>query len=81
MSEADGLDPLLFLMLEDDNEGLSGSERRRLAALRALLEQRYGSAAKFAEAQRRWELGQERIDPEYEELRRLEVKARGGNHG
>jgi len=40
MSEFDDLDPLLFLMLQDDEEGLSDSERRRLVTLRKTLEQR-----------------------------------------
>ena len=41
MSEFEDLDPLLFLMLQDDEDGLSDSERRRLVALRKTLEQRY----------------------------------------
>ena len=75
MSEFDDLDPLLFLMLQDDEEGLSGSERRRLVALRKTLEQRYGGAQGFAEVRQRWERGEEPSDPEYSELRALEIKA------
>ena len=75
MSESDDLDPLPFLMLQDDEEGLSGSERRRLVALRKTLEQRYGGAQGFAEARQRWERGEEPSDPEYIELRALEIKA------
>ena len=75
MSEYDDLDPLLFLMLQDDEEGLSGSERRRLVALRKTLEQRYGGAQGFAEARQRWERGEEPSDPEYIDLRALEIKA------
>jgi hypothetical protein len=74
MSESDDLDPLLFLMLQDD-EGLSDSERRRLVALRKTLEQRYGGAQGFAEARQRWERGEEPSDSEYSELRALEIKA------
>jgi len=74
MSESDDLDPLLFLMLQDD-EGLSDSERRRLVALRKTLEQRYGGAQGFAEARQRWERGEEPSDSEYIELRALEIKA------
>ena len=75
MSESDDLDPLLFLMLQDDQEGLSDSERRRLVAVRKTLEQRYGGAQGFAEARQRWERGEEPSDPEYIELRALELKA------
>jgi hypothetical protein len=75
VSEYDDLDPLLFLMLQDDEEGLSGSERRRLVALRKTLEQRYGGAQGFAEARQRWERGEEPSDPEYIDLRALEIKA------
>jgi len=74
VSESDDLDPLLFLMLQDD-EGLSDSERRRLVALRKTLEQRYGGAQGFAEARQRWERGEEPSDSEYSELRALEIKA------
>jgi len=74
MSESDDLDPLLFLMLQDD-EGLSDSERRRLVALRKTLEQRHGGAQGFAEARQRWERGEEPSDSEYSELRALEIKA------
>jgi hypothetical protein len=74
MSESDDLDPLLFLMLQDD-EGLSDSERRRLVALRKTLEQRHGGAQGFAEARQRWERGEEPSDSEYIELRALEIKA------
>ena len=75
MSEFDDLDPLLFLMLQDDEEGLSDSERRRLVALRKTLEQRYDGAQGFAEARQRWERGEEPSDSEYIELRALEIKA------
>lgn len=75
MSESDDLDPLLFLMLQDDEEGLSDSERRRLVALRETLEQRHGGAQGFAEAWQRWERGEEPSDPEFSELRALEIKA------
>ena len=75
MSEPDDLDPLLFLMLQDDEEGLSDSERQRVLALRKTLEQRYGGAQGFAEARQRWERGEEPSDPEYIELRALEIKA------
>ena len=75
MSEFDDLDPLLFLMLQDDEEGLSDSERRRLVALRKTLEQRYGGAQGFADARQRWERGEEPSAPEYIELRALEIKA------
>jgi hypothetical protein len=75
VSESDDLDPLLFLMLQDDEEGLSDSERRRLVTLRKTLEQRYGGAQDFAEARQRWERGEEPSDPEYIELRALEIKA------
>ncbi len=75
VSESDDLDPLLFLMLQDDEESLSDSERRRLVALRKTLEQRYGGAQGFAEARKRWERGEEPSDPEYSELRALEIKA------
>ena len=75
MSESYDLDPLLFLMLQDDEEGLSDSERRRLVAVRKTLEQRYGGAQGFAEARQRWERGEEPSDPEYIELRALELKA------
>lgn len=75
VSESDDLDPLLFLMLEDDEKGLSDSERQRLVALRKTLEQRYGGAQGFAEARRRWERGEEPMDPEYSELCALEIKA------
>ena len=75
MSESDDLDPLLFLMLQDDEEGLSDSERRRLVAVRKTLEQRYGGAQGFAEARQRWERGEEPSDPEYIELRAVELKA------
>jgi len=74
MSESDDLDPLLFLMLQDD-EGLSDSERRRLVALRKTLEQRHGGAQGFAEARQRWERGEEPSDSEYSELCALEIKA------
>ena len=76
MSEYDDLDPLLFLMLQDDEEGLSESEGRRFVALRKTLEQRYGGAQGFAEARQRWERGEEPSDSEYSELRALEIKAR-----
>ena len=75
MSESDDLDPLLFLMLQDDEEGLSDSERRRLVTLRKMLEQRHGGAQGFTEARQRWERGEEPSDPEYIELRALEIKA------
>ena len=75
MSEYDDLDPLLFLMLQDDEDGLSDSERRRLVTLRKTLEQRYGGAQGFAEARQRWERGEEPSDPEYIDLRALEIKA------
>jgi len=75
MSESDDLDPLLFLMLQDDEEGLSDSERRRLVALRKTLEQRHGGALVFAEVRQRWERGEEASDSEYSELRALEIKA------
>ena len=75
MSESDDLDPLLFLMLQDDEEGLSDSERRRLVALRKTLEQRHGGAQGFSEARQRWERGEEPSDPEFSELRALEIKA------
>jgi hypothetical protein len=75
MSEFDDLDPLLFLMLQDDEEGLSDSERRRFVALHKTLEQRYGGAQGFAEARQRWERGEEPSDSEYIELRTLEIKA------
>ena len=75
MSESDDLDPLLFLMLQDDEEGLSDSERRRLVAVRKTLEQRYGGAQGFADARQRWERGEEPSAPEYIELRALEIKA------
>ena len=75
MSEFDDLDPLLFLMLQDDEEGLSDSERRRLVTLRKTLEQRHGGAQGFAEARQRWERGEEPSDPEYIDLRALEIKA------
>jgi len=75
MSESDDLDPLLFLMLQDDEEGLSDSERRRLVTLRKMLEQRHGGAQGFIEARQRWERGEEPSDPEYIELRALEIKA------
>jgi hypothetical protein len=75
VSESDDLDPLLFLMLQGDEEGLSDSERRRLVALRKTLEQRHGGAQGFAEARQRWERGEEPSDPEYIELRALEIKA------
>jgi hypothetical protein len=75
MSESDDLDPLLFLMLQDDEEGLSDSERRRLVALRKTLEQRHGGAQGLAEVRQRWERGEESSDPEYIELRALEIKA------
>ena len=75
MSEFDDLDPLLFLMLQDDEEGLSDSERRRLLTLRKMLEQRHGGAQGFAEARQRWERGEEPSDSEYSELRALEIKA------
>ena len=75
MSESDDFDPLLFLMLQDDEEGLSDSERRRLVTLRKALEQRYGGAQGFAKARQRWERGEEPSDPEYIELRALEIKA------
>ena len=79
VSESDDLDPLLFLMLQDDEEGLSDSERRRLVALRKTLEQRYGGAQGFAEARHRWERGEEPSDSEYSELRALEIKAGEGS--
>lgn len=75
MSESDDLDPFLFLMLQDDEEDLSDSERRRLLSLRKTLEQRYGGAQGFAEARQRWERREEASDPEYIELRALEIKA------
>ena len=75
MSESDDLDPLLFLMLQDDEEGLSDSERRRLVTLRKMLEQRHGGAQGFTAARQRWERGEEPSDPEYIELRALEIKA------
>ena len=75
VSEFDDLDPLLFLMLQDDEGGLSDSERRRLVALRKTLEQRHGGAQGFAEARQRWERGEEPSDYEYIELRALEIKA------
>ena len=75
MSESDDLDPLLFLMLQDDEEGLSDSERRRLVTLRKMLEQRHGGAQGFTEARQRWERGEEPSDPEYIDLRALEIKA------
>ena len=75
MSESDDFDPLLFLMLQDDEEGLSDSERRRLVTLRKTLEQRYGGAQGLAEVRQRWERGEEPSDPEYIELRALEIKA------
>ena len=75
MSEYDDLDPLLFLMLQDDEEGLSDSERRRFVALHKTLEQRYGGAQGFAEARQRRERGEEPSDSEYIELRALEIKA------
>jgi hypothetical protein len=75
VSENDDLDPLLFLMLQDDEEGLSDSERRRFVALHKTLEQRYGGAQGFAEARQRWERGEEPSDSEYIELRALEIKA------
>ena len=75
MSEYDDLDPLLFLMLQDDEEGLSDSERRRFVALHKTLEQRYGGAQGFAEARQRWERGEEPSDSEYIELCALEIKA------
>ena len=75
MSESDDFDPLLFLMLQDDEEGLSDSERRRFVALHKTLEQRYGGAQGFAEARQRWERGEEPSDSEYIELRALEIKA------
>jgi len=75
VSEYDDLDPLLFLMLQDDEEGLSDSERRRLVTLRKTLEQRHGGAQGFAEARQRWERGEEPSDPEYIDLRALEIKA------
>jgi hypothetical protein len=75
VSEYDDLDPLLFLMLQDDEEGLSDSERRRFVALHKTLEQRYGGAQGFAEARQRWERGEEPSDSEYIELRALEIKA------
>ena len=75
MSESDDLDPLLFLMLQDDEEGLSDSGRRRLVTLRKMLEQRHGGAQGFTEARQRWERGEEPSDPEYIELRALEIKA------
>ena len=75
MSESDDLDPLLFLMLQDDEESLSVSERRRLVALRKTLEQRHGGVQGFAEARQRWERGEEPSDSEYIELRALEIKA------
>jgi hypothetical protein len=75
VSEFDDLDPLLFLMLQDDEGGLSDSERRRLVALRKTLEQRHGGAQGFAEARQRWERGEEPSDSEYIELRALEIKA------
>jgi hypothetical protein len=62
-------------MLQDDEEGLSDSERRRLVALRKTLEHRYGGAQGFAEARQRWERGEEPSDSEYIELRALEIKA------
>jgi hypothetical protein len=79
MSEFDDLDPLLFLMLQDDEEGLSDSERRRLVTLRKTLEQRHGGAQGFAEARQRWERGEEPSDPEYIELCALEIKAGEGS--
>ena len=75
MSEYDDLDPLLFLMLQDDEECLSDSERRRFVALHKTLEQRYGGAQGFAEARQRRERGEEPSDSEYIELRALEIKA------
>jgi hypothetical protein len=75
VSEYDDLEPLLFLMLQDDEEGLSDSERRRFVALHKTLEQRYGGAQGFAEARQRWERGEEPSDSEYIELRALEIKA------
>ncbi len=75
MSESDDLDPLLFLMLQDDEEGLSDSERRRLVALRETLEQRHGGVQGFTEARQRWERGEAPTDSEYSELRALEIKA------
>ncbi len=75
MSESDDLDPLLFLMMQDDEGGLSDIERRRLVALRKTLEQRHGGAQGFAEARQRWERGEEPSDSEYSELRALEIKA------
>ena len=75
MSESDDLDPLLFLMMQDDEGGLSDVERRRLVALRKTLEQRHGGAQGFAEARQRWERGEEPSDSEYSELRALEIKA------
>ena len=75
MSESDDLDPLLFLMLQDDEESLSVSERRRLVALRKTLEQRHGGVQGFAEARQRWDRGEEPSDSEYIELRALEIKA------
>ena len=79
MSESDDLDPLLFLMLQDDEDGLSDSERRRLVTLRKTLEQRHGGAQGFAEARQRWERGEEPSDPEYIELCALEIKAGEGS--
>ena len=75
MSEFDDLDPLLFLMLQDDEEGLSDSERRRLVTLRKTLEQRHGGAQPLAEVRQRWDSGEEPSDSEYSELRALEIKA------
>ena len=75
MSQSDDLDPLLFLMLQDDEEGLSDSERRRLVALRKTLEQRHGGAQQLAEVRQRWDSGEEPSDSEYSELRALEIKA------
>lgn len=75
MSDFDELDPLLYLMLQDDEEGLSGSERRRLTTLRKTLEQRYGGAQRFTAERHRWDSGKGPSDPEYNELCLLESKA------
>ena len=75
MSDTDDLDPLLFLMLQDDENGLSNSERERLLNLRALLERRHGGPQQFAEVRSRWERGEETSDPEFGELCMLEARA------
>ena len=78
MSQNDDLDPLLFLMLQDDENGLSNSERKRLLDLRALLERRHGGPQQFAVTRSRWERGEESSDPEFRELCMLEARVREG---